>query len=95
MKKITLLVAVIVATSFASCKKAAKCECTTTTSSVTNGVPDTMPAGWSNTTTSTREISKTGKKTAAALCGNTTTTSSDTGPSYTKVTTTSSTCSIK
>ena len=98
MKKITLLAAVVIAVSFASCKKAAKCECTRSmTSTSTDGVSGTPSNA---VTVSTREISKTSKKTAAAICGNSTevTTSSFTNFSGgTSVTTNnySSTCSIK
>ena len=97
MKKIVLLAVVIAATSFASCKKDYKCECTRTmTSTSTNGVSGTVSNA---TTVSTREISKTGKKTATAMCGNSTdvTTSTTTvgGTDYVTTTNYASTCSLK
>lgn len=97
MKKITLLAAVVIAASFASCKKAAKCECTRSmTSTSTNGVSGTTSNA---VTVSTREISKTGKKTAAAMCGNstdvTTSTSTIGGTDYVTTTNYASTCSVK
>ena len=100
MKKITLLAAVLVAVSFASCKKAAKCECTTTSSTTKNGIPQTTSPYVSNSQVTTTEISKTSKKTAAAMCGNTTdvATRTESYPGTSTdvyVTTTSSTCSIK
>lgn len=97
MKKIVLLAVVIAATSFASCKKAATCECTRTmTSTNTNGVSGTVS---NSKTVTTREISKTGKKTAAAMCGNstdvTTSTSTIGGTDYVTTTNYASTCAIK
>jgi len=93
-----LLAAVISVASFASCKKAATCECTTTVTSYTeNGV--NILGTQSQTTVSTREIAKTSKKTAAAICGNSTTTDTQTytsgGTTYSDVMTSSSTCAIK
>ena len=84
MKKIILLASVITVASFASCKKTAKCECTTTVTSYTeNGV----------------DIAKTSKKTAAAICGGGTDVQTSTYTSgsttYTDIMNTSTTCAIK
>lgn len=97
MKKITLLALTALTISFASCKKAYHCECTTVqTSSVTNGVTDT-PSG--DKTTSTREISKSSKKNAQANCGNSTEESTSSysfgGTTYNNVTKYSTTCTLK
>jgi hypothetical protein len=97
MKKTIFLIAVIIATSFASCKKAYKCECSTSeTSSSTNGVPNTVSDAVS---VNTREISKSSKKSATAQCGNSTdvTTSSfqDFGTTYVTTSNSSTTCSLK
>ncbi|MBP8034390.1 MAG: hypothetical protein KAZ71_07310 [Bacteroidia bacterium] len=99
MKKIILLASVITVASFASCKKAATCECTTTvTGQSTNGTAANL-SGYSNTTVTTKEISKTSKKTAAAMCGNgettQTTTSTFGSTTNTQVQTSSTTCAIK
>ena len=98
MKKIMLLAAVVSVASFASCKKAATCECTTTVTSYTeNGV--NILGTQSQTTVETRQISKTDKKTAAAMCGNSTTTDTQSytsgGSSYTDIMNSSTTCAIK
>lgn len=97
MKKIILLDAVVTVASFASCKKAYKCECSTQETSVsTNGNPGTPSNA---VTVSTREISKTSKKNAQALCGNSTdvTTSSYTtfGTTYVTTSNSSTTCTLK
>ena len=97
MKKIILLASVITVASFASCKKAATCECTTTVTSETYNGVNSMGTS-SQTTVETREISKTSKKTAAAICGNGTTTStynSGGSSSNTSITNSSTTCAIK
>ncbi|MES2763386.1 MAG: hypothetical protein V4677_14325 [Bacteroidota bacterium] len=95
MKKITLLAAVLVAVSFASCKKEAKCECTTTLSGVTsNGVPQNL-GSYTETTVTTKEISKTSKKNAAAMCGNEATTTTQHDSSGDDIYTYSTACSIK
>ena len=97
MKKIILLASVITVASFASCKKAATCSCTTTVNTQTyNGVNSMV--NQTQTTVSTREISKTSKKTAAAICGNGTdeTTFVDSnGTTDTQITKSSTTCAIK
>jgi len=97
MKKIILLASVITVASFASCKKAATCECTTTVTSQTYNGVNSMGTS-SQTTVNTREISKTSKKTAAAICGNGTETStynSGGSSSNTQITNSSTTCAIK
>ena len=98
MKKIILLASVITVASFASCKKAATCECTTTVTSQTYNGVNSMGTT-SQTSVETREISKTSKKTAAAICGNGTTTEtynngSSSSP-VTQITNASTTCAIK
>jgi len=99
MKKIILLASVITVASFASCKKAAKCECTTSLSSVThNGVSQSL-VGYTDVEVNTKEISKTSKKNAAAQCGNATDVDTQTDVSGsstdTWVYTKSTTCAIK
>jgi hypothetical protein len=59
MKRIVVLITVGIALGLPSCKKAYTCECTSSDSF--------------NTVVTTREISKTGKKTAEAICGDYTT----------------------
>ena len=61
MKKIILLASVITVASFASCKKAVKCECTTTVTSQTSNGVDVM-GNTTTTTVDTRDIAKTSKK---------------------------------
>lgn len=58
MKQITLLSLICIAIGYTACKKEYKCECTTVDSY--------------GTTVSTREISKTSKNNAKAMCGNST-----------------------
>lgn len=97
MKKIILLASVITVASFASCKKAAKCECTTTVTSQTYNGTNSM-GNQTQTTVSTRDISKTSKKTAEAICGGGTTTdtyNSGGTSSNTSITNSSTTCAIK
>ena len=98
MKKIILLASVITVASFASCKKTAKCECTTTITSYTSNGVDVL-GNQTQTTVSTRDIAKTSKKTAAAICGGGTTTQTQTSTSgsttYTDIMNTSTTCAIK
>ena len=98
MKKIILLASVITVASFASCKKAAKCECTTTVTSYTSNGVDVL-GNQSQTTVTTRDISKTSKKTAAAMCGGgtdvQTSTSTSGGTTYTDILSSSTTCAIK
>ncbi len=96
MKKIVLLAVVIAATSFASCKKAYKCECTRTKTGETyNGVAVPLVGGVS-TQTETREISKSSKKSATAMCGNSTDTDTytSTGGNVT-IDSYATTCSLK
>ena len=95
MKKIMLLAAVISVASFASCKKAATCECTTTITSYTADGVNILGTN-SQSTVETFEIAKTDKKTAAAICGNSTTTDTEKssgGPTY--IMNSSTTCAIK
>jgi hypothetical protein len=63
MKKSILNLTAIIFLTFISCKKSVTCVCTTTST-----------AGNSTTTTTTsKEISKTSKKNAKAMCGNSST----------------------
>jgi hypothetical protein len=98
MKKIILLASVITVASFASCKKAATCECTITETKTVNGTAQTQ-ANTTTTRTNTREIAKTGKKTAEAMCGNyediKTDVYSNAGFTQTTVTKTNGACAIK
>lgn len=85
MKKITLMAAVIVAASFASCKKDRTCECTYTTS------------GTSNVTshTSSTVITKVKKSDAKYLCTKDTQTNSYTSGGSTNSSTSTSDCKLK
>ena len=98
MKKIILLASVITVASFASCKKAVKCECTTTVTSQTYNGSNSM-GNSTMTNVSTRDIAKTSKKTAAAICAGGTETETYTNPSgsttNTQITNSSTTCAIK
>lgn len=86
MKKVLFLTAVTVI-ALSSCKKTYKCECTSSNSY--------------STTVTTRDISKTDKKTAEAVCGDESTVytenySAGSGTSAgTTVTTTTTDCSLK
>ena len=95
MKKIILLASVITVASFASCKKTAKCECTTTLTGVTsNGISQNL-GSYTESTVTTKEISKTSKKTAAAMCGNEATTTTKADNTGADVYSYSTTCAIK
>ena len=98
MKKIILLASVITVASFASCKKTAKCECTTTVTSYTSNGVNAL-GNQTQTTVTTRDIAKTSKKTAAAICGGGTDVQTQTYTSgsttYTDILNSSTTCAIK
>jgi hypothetical protein len=84
MKKLSILGIAAMALSLASCKKAYKCECTTNFDA-----DDKMVV--------TRDIAKTSKKTAEAICGNysTTETYSTYSPVGTESETALTTCELK
>ncbi len=97
MKKLTLLAFITLSISITSCKKAYQCECVSKeTSSTTNGVANPVS---NNSSTSTREISKTSKKNAQANCGNSTevntTSVSFAGTSIVTVSNVTKTCTLK
>lgn len=98
MKKIILLASVITVASFASCKKAVKCECTTTVTSQTYNGSNSL-GNTTMTNVSTRDIAKTSKKTAEAICAGGTSTDTYSQPSgsttNTQITNSSTTCAIK
>ncbi len=83
MKKISLLAIALFTLSISSCKKAYKCECTTSDAY--------------GTTVSTRDISKTSEKNAQAICGNSTETYTGigSGSSTSIVVNSNTSCSLK
>ena len=85
MKKIVLLASVIVATSFASCKKDRTCECTYTTSGTTNV----------SSHTSSTVIKKVKKSDAKYLCTKDTETTTNTNGSSTSSSTSTTDCKLK
>jgi hypothetical protein len=95
MKKLTLLAVTCLAISFASCKKDYVCQCTTvgTSSSGSNTIAS------SGVVITKRDISKTSKKNAEAICGNyvqtTSTSYNSQGVTYTFSDVQTSTCALK
>jgi hypothetical protein len=95
MKKLTLLAIACLAISFASCKKDYVCQCTTVGTNYSGSNTITSPG----VVITKREISKTSKKNAEAICGNSvqTTTSSyvQQGVTYSFSDVQTSTCALK
>lgn len=95
MKKITLLAITCLALSVVSCKKDYVCQCTTVGSN-SSGSGTAVSAG---VIVTKRDISKTNRKTAEAICGNYTETISSSyvsqGVTYTFSNISTSTCSLK
>jgi hypothetical protein len=85
MKKITLLAAVVVAVSFASCKKDRTCECTYTNSGSTNV----------SSHTSSTVITKVKKSDAKYLCTKDSETSTYTNGNNTNTNTSVADCKLK
>ena len=85
MKKITVLAAVLVAVSFASCKKDRTCECTYTTSGTTNVTSHT----------SSTVITKVKKSDAKYLCTKDSQSYTNTSGSTSSTSTSSSDCKLK
>lgn len=85
MKKITLLAAVVVAISFASCKKDRTCECTYTQTGTTNVTSHT----------SSTVITKVKKSDAKYLCGKEVETYTSTNGSVSNTSSYTSDCKLK
>jgi hypothetical protein len=85
MKKITLLAAVVVAVSFASCKKDRTCECTYTNSGTTNV----------SSHTSSTVITKVKKSDAKYLCTKDSETNTYTNGSISNTSTSMQDCKLK
>lgn len=84
MKKITYFIIAVFVITYTACKKDYKCECTT--------------VGPSGTTVTTKDISKTSKSTAKAICGSSTevyTSSYSSGSSTSNSQTSITNCSLK
>lgn len=99
MKKTALIFIASFGIFFTSCKKEYTCECTTTSlNSTVNGVPQQTGSAKK---VSIRGISKTSKKNAKAICGNSTDTYTNTyydsqsGTSYNSTSTETTKCKLK
>lgn len=95
MKKLSLLAITLISASVASCKKDYVCECVTVGTSTSGSTTVNNNA----VVVTKRDISKTNKKTAEAICGNYTQTSSSSymvqGTMYSFSDVETSTCGLK